>query len=146
MAPRFFGRFEHSLDVKGRVVLPARFRVSFDSIAFLTQHLDGCLALWTPDEFTAQMDERLASQGRSSHDRQLVRVWAAGSTDVEIDRQGRVPVPAYLQRFAKLESTVLVIGAIDRIELWNPDEWARRVLPAEADLSDPPAFEAPAAG
>ena len=72
----FFGRYEHSLDAKGRVVLPARFRLSFEADAFLTQHLDGCLALWTPEEFNRQMEERLSAQDRSSHDRQLVRVWA----------------------------------------------------------------------
>jgi MraZ protein len=136
VAARFFGRYEHSLDVKGRVILPARFRGSFGPQAFLSQYQDRCLALWTPDEFEKQMAEmeRLQDEGRIQ--RNLARVWASGSAEVEIDRQGRVAIPAYLRDFARLDGGVLVNGAINRIELWNPDEWAARVLPAEAQLTD----------
>ena len=67
MAARFFGRYEHSLDVKGRVILPARFRASFGPQAFLSQYQDRCLALWPADEFEKQMTEMevLQEQGRS---------------------------------------------------------------------------------
>ena len=138
MAARFFGRYEHALDVKGRVILPARFRASFGPQAFLTQYQDRCLALWTPDEFEQQMAEmeRLQDQGRS--ERNLARLWASGSTEVEIDRQGRVAIPAYLREFARLDGAVLVNGAINRVELWNPAEWASRVLPAESQLTEEP--------
>jgi len=60
---------------------------------------------------------------------------ASGSTDVEIDRQGRLAIPAYLREFALLESGVLVMGALNRVELWNPVEWETTVLPAEAELT-----------
>ena len=143
MAARFFGRYEHSLDVKGRVILPARFRNSFGSQAFVTQYPDRCLALWTPDEFEKQMAEmeRLQDQGRT--ERNVARVWASGSVEVELDRQGRVAIPGYLREFAGLDGGVLVNGAINRIELWNPEEWQSRVAPAESrfieDQSDQPA-------
>jgi MraZ protein len=102
----------------------------------LTQYQDRCLALWTPDEFEQQMAEmeRLQDQGLSA--RNLARVWASGSTEVEIDRQGRVAIPAYLREFARLDGAVLVNGAINRVELWNPAEWAARVLPAESQLTE----------
>jgi MraZ protein len=136
VAARFFGRYEHALDAKGRVILPARFRPSFGPQAFLTQYPDRCLALWTPDEFEQQMAEmeRLQDQGRSS--RNLARVWASGSTEVEIDRQGRFAIPRNLREFALLDTAVLVNGAINRVELWNPAEWATRVLPAESQLTE----------
>jgi MraZ protein len=104
----------------------------------LTQYQDRCLALWTPDEFEQQMAEmeRLQDQGLSA--RNLARVWASGSTEVEIDRQGRVAIPAYLREFARLDGAVLVNGAINRVELWNPAEWAARVLPAESQLTEEP--------
>jgi len=138
VAARFFGRYEHALDAKGRVILPARFRASFGTVAFLTQYQDRCLALWTADEFEQQMAEmeRLQDQGRS--ERNLARLWASGSTEVEIDRQGRVAIPAYLREFARLDGAVLVNGAINRVELWNPAEWAARVLPAESQLTEEP--------
>jgi len=133
----FFGRYEHSLDTKGRVVLPVRFRSHFDSQAFLTQYLDGCLALWTPEEFGKRLAEYSEAQGRSSADRNLARVWAAGSQEVEIDKQGRLGVPQHLMAFAQLRDRLLVVGAMERIELWDPQRWESRVRPAEADLIDP---------
>ena len=135
MAARFFGRYEHSLDAKGRLILPSRFRAQFGPQAYLSQYQDRCLALWTPDEFEKQMTEmeRLQDQGRV--ERNLARIWASGSTDVDIDRQGRLAIPTYLRDFARLEAGVLINGALNRVELWNPAEWAARVMPAEAELT-----------
>ena len=130
----FFGRYEHTLDTKGRVILPAKFRASFEHGGYLTQHHDGCLALWTPDEFERQMavmQERAAS-GRA--DRNLARLWASASQEVEIDRQGRMPIPLHLRTFAALASEVLVLGAIDRVELWDPPAWEQKVRPEEQRL------------
>lgn len=141
---RFFGRFEHSLDAKGRVILPSRIRVAFDTQAYLSQHHDRCLALWTPDEFEKQFTEMERAQDRSPQDRNLARVWSSGLTEVEMDKQGRVAIPAYLREYAGLESAVLVIGALNRVELWNPEEWARRVAPSVASFVDPPPEPTPA--
>jgi len=128
----FVGRFEHSLDAKGRVILPARFRSEFERGGHLTQHYEGCLALWTPGEFSRQLDEMLdVSRAGTTQDRNRARVWAAGASDVEIDRQGRLALPATARAFADVTSEVLVIGSIDRIELWNPRRFAERVAPAE---------------
>ncbi len=67
-------------------------------------------------------------------DRNRTRIWASNSAEVEIDRQGRMPIPLHLRNFARLDTEVLVHGAIDRVELWNPAEWEARVLPEEAWL------------
>jgi MraZ protein len=144
VAARFFGRYEHSLDVKGRVILPARFRALFGPSGYLSQYQDRCLALWPPDEFEKQMAEMevLQEQGRS--ERNLARIWASGSAEVEIDRQGRVAIPAYLREFARLDTGVLVIGALNRVELWDPTGWASRVAPAEAQLTEDGDEPAPA--
>jgi MraZ protein len=130
----FVGRYEHSLDTKGRVILPAKFRASFEHGGFLTEHREGCLALWTPAEFERQMDawQERAAQGRA--DRNRARVWASSSAEVEVDRQGRMPIPAHLRTFARLDSEVLVLGVIDRIELWAPEGFEERVQPEESWL------------
>ncbi len=130
----FVGRYEHSLDTKGRVILPAKFRPSFEHGGFLTEHSEGCLALWTPGEFERQMDAMQESAAAGKTERNRARVWASSSADVEIDRQGRMPIPAHLRGFAKLESEVLVLGVIDRVELWDPAAWAEKVLPEESWL------------
>ena len=135
---RFIGRYEHSLDAKGRVILPVKFRAPFDRGGFLSQYHDGCLALWTPDEFERQLQTMQESSTTGRDERNLARVWAGGSAEVEIDKAGRTPIPAYLRAFAKLETEaeVLVIGAIDRVELWSPAMWSEKVLPSEQQLVD----------
>ena len=127
----FVGRFEHSLDDKGRVILPVKFRAEFEHGAFLTENREGCLALWTPAEFDRQVRamQAQASAGRTNRNR--ARLWAASSYEVEIDRQGRMPIPSHLREFASLEGDVLVHGAIDRVELWSPAVWQERVVPDE---------------
>ncbi|HUZ09507.1 MAG TPA: hypothetical protein VMU76_05000 [Acidimicrobiales bacterium] len=127
----FVGRYEHSLDTKGRVILPAKFRAAFERGGYLTENREGCLALWTPGEFERQMAamQERAADGRANRNR--ARLWAATSHEVEIDRQGRMPIPAHLREFAALAGDVLVHGAIDRVELWNPVAWEERVRPDE---------------
>lgn len=127
----FVGRYEHSLDAKGRVILPAKFRASFERGGYLTENQEGCLALWTPAEFERQMGamQTRAASGRT--DRNRARLWAANSHEVEIDRQGRMAIPSHLRTFAALEDDVLVHGAIDRVELWSPAVWEQRVVPDE---------------
>ncbi|MDQ3570109.1 MAG: division/cell wall cluster transcriptional repressor MraZ [Actinomycetota bacterium] len=132
---RFFGRYEHSLDLKGRVILPAKFRASFEHGGYLTQFYNRCLALWTPDAFELQMEERKLAQDQSDQERNLARLWASGTQEVEVDKQGRIAIPQHLRVFAHLEGEVLVHGAIDRVELWNPDLWSEKVEPAERDLT-----------
>lgn len=136
MAARFFGRFEHSLDTKGRVILPAKFRPPFERGGFLSQHLDGCLALWTPDEFDVQMNEMLERARQGSGDRNMARLWASNSSEVEVDRQGRMAIPVHLREYAAFETDVLVLGAIDRVELWQPRRWEEKTGPQADRLAE----------
>jgi len=133
---RFFGRHEHSLDAKGRLILPSKFRSAFDSGGYLSQFNDRCLALWTPEDFEKQMAIREANSEQSREARNLARLWASGSQEVEIDKQGRMAIPAYLREYARLTSDVLVNGAITRVELWDPTEWASKVAPVESEFTD----------
>jgi MraZ protein len=125
----FVGRYEHSLDAKGRIILPAKFRAAFERGGFLTENREGCLALWTPGEFERQTQAMQSQSAANRANRNRARLWAASSHEVEVDRQGRMAIPAHLREFASLEGDVLVHGAIDRIELWNPPTWEERVVP-----------------
>ncbi len=136
MVARFFGRFEHALDDKGRVILPAKFRSSFAEGGFLTQHHDGCLALWTPDQFDIQLQERQERASSNRQERNMARFWSSTSTELDLDRQGRIAIPAGQRTFADLQGDVLVLGAIDRVELWNPARWEEKVGPEEQRLTE----------
>lgn len=143
---RFVGRYEHSLDVKGRIILPARFRGSFDTLAFVSKHTERCLAIWTPEAFDRKLDEMEKRLDRTPQERQMVRSWASGSAEVELDKQGRLQIPAYLREYARLESAVLVHGAITHIELWDPSEWEVRGSPGDDELADPSILPIPEEG
>lgn len=133
---RFFGRYEHSLDAKGRLILPSKFRHAFESGGFLSQYNDRCLALWTPEDFEKQMAIMEENQEKGKDERNLARLWAAGSQEVEVDKQGRMAIPGYLREYARLTGDVLVHGAISRIELWDPQEWNSKVAPSEGQFTD----------
>lgn len=120
---RFWGTHEHSLDAKGRVILPARFRDPFRAKAFLTKLVDGCLALWTPREFERRTADMLEKARRGQSERNLARAWAAGAFDVIPDGQGRIAIPPHLREFARLDGDVVINGAINHVELWNPARW-----------------------
>jgi MraZ protein len=128
LGARFFGRYEHSLDAKGRVILPAKLRVHFSEPGFLTPHLEGCLALWTGEEFAKEIEVRLAQAEHDAAQRNEVREWSAAVFEAEIDRQGRMPIPAHLRAYAQLEQDVLIIGMINRVELWSPEAWEHKQL------------------
>lgn len=133
---RFFGRYEHSLDPKGRVILPSKFRAPFEHGGYLTQFRDRCLALWTPEDFDRQMAQMEAAAEEGRTERNLARLWAQGTQEVDVDKQGRIAIPQYLREFARLDGDVLVNGAITRVELWSPAVWQEKVAPAEAALTE----------
>ncbi|HET7489089.1 MAG TPA: division/cell wall cluster transcriptional repressor MraZ [Acidimicrobiales bacterium] len=136
MVVKFFGRYEHALDPKGRVILPAKFRGHFEQGGYLTQYWEGCLALWTPEEFEKQMVAMEAAQELGRSERNLARVWASGTQEAEVDRQGRLFLSPPLRAFAGLEAGVLVHGALNRIELWSPERWTAKLAATEQNLID----------
>ena len=118
----FVGMFEHSLDDKGRVVLPSVFRPHLVNHGFLSQY-DQCLGLWTPEGFD-EVAQRLTDKVRAGEASQLaLRAFSANAHQVKLDSQGRIGIPERLRAFAGLERDVVVIGALDRIELWDAGQW-----------------------
>ncbi|MGA2294357.1 MAG: division/cell wall cluster transcriptional repressor MraZ [Acidimicrobiales bacterium] len=128
----FVGQFQHTLDAKGRLILPSKFRAEYERGGHLSPNTDGCVALWTPGEFTRQAEERL-QQARSggADELRLARYWAANSSDAEFDKQGRFALPASIRDYAHLNGDVLIVGSLDHIELWDPAIYDQKVNPAE---------------
>ena len=127
----FLGTYEHSLDAKGRVILPAKFRERLEAGAYLARSLDGCLSLYDAEEFDRVAQDMQEKARRGAVERNAVRSFAAGATEATPDKQGRITIPAHLRSFAGLEREVVVTGALTRIEIWDAARW--RDIDTEAE-------------
>ena len=130
----FVGTFEHSLDDKGRVVLPSSFRAQIVDKGFLSQ-LDRCLGLWTEEGFAEVARELNAKIKSGDAPQEARRAFAANAHEVRTDTQGRITIPQRLRDFAHLERDVVVIGAIDRVEIWDAARWADQSALADDSLT-----------
>ena len=120
----FLGEYTPTLDEKGRLTLPAKFREQLET-AYLTSEVDRCLALWPPEEFAARARELREQSKRdaASHDR--AAYFFAGAQEVTPDKQGRIPIPQPLREFAELQlqEAVVVTGFLDHVEIRPPTAW-----------------------
>jgi MraZ protein len=121
MAGVFVGRYDRQLDPKGRLALPASFRQKFESEAYLAYGENGCVDAFTPEEHERMAEETMEKVRRKEIDRNRLRALSANTFMVPIDGQGRIVVDQKLRNFAGLElgTRVAVIGAYDRVEIWN---------------------------
>jgi transcriptional regulator MraZ len=122
--PFLTGEYRHALDDRGRIAVPARFRLRLAEGATLTRWLDECLAVFPRDAW-AELAEKLRSLPlTSTQAREFARFMASGAVEVELDRQGRLLVPGYLRTYAALQpGEVIVVGVLNRLELWAPSAW-----------------------
>ncbi len=121
----FFGEFQHSIDSKGRLIVPSKFREGLGVTFVLTKGLDDCLFAYPLNEWK-NFEEKLKSLPISSRDaRAFVRYFFSGATECELDRQGRILLPANLREHARLEKDVVVIGVSTRVEIWSKELWDR---------------------
>ena len=119
----FDGEYYHTIDAKGRLILPARFREELGESFVITRGLDGCLFVYTQSEWQA-LDEKLQKLPLINKGaRELTRFFSAGFTQCEPDKQGRILVPAGLRNHARLKKDVCMIGAGNRIEIWDKEIW-----------------------
>lgn len=128
----FVGTYEHSLDEKGRVVLPSVFRAHLAERGFVSQY-ENCLGLWTPDEFKKVADRLTEKVREGATSVYAVRAFAANAHEVKPDSQGRIVLPQRLREYAGLRRDVVIIGALERIEIWDADRW--REISASSDES-----------
>jgi len=123
----FYGEYEHSLDKKGRVILPAKFREiaksNYIEKFFITRGLDSCLFMFTEEEWKTQETRFKSVSFTKSQSRKFNRLYFAGAQEVIFDRQGRILIPKYLKDFAGIKRDVMIIGVSNRIEIWDLEKW-----------------------
>jgi MraZ protein len=133
----FKGSFRHALDAKGRVAIPARVRRSDDGAHdrfVLAPGLDRCVYAYPPDEWRVLEDRLRAMSFEKSSQRRYARLLLSRAADVALDKQGRVMVPAELLSYARITGEVLIVGALDHLELWSPEAF-------DAYEADGPSYE-----
>lgn len=132
------GEYQHSLDSKGRLIIPAKFREELGGEgAVITRGLDNCLFLFPAEEWET-LETKLKNLPLTKRDaRQFVRFLFSGAAECEMDKQGRINLPANLREFALIDKDAVVIGGVSsRIEIWSKEQWESYVGAAEESFED----------
>ncbi|HEX9550321.1 MAG TPA: division/cell wall cluster transcriptional repressor MraZ [Candidatus Limnocylindrales bacterium] len=134
----FTGEYRHTVDDKGRLAVPSRFRAQLDGGAVVSRWIDGCLAIHTRAGWDALAERVAAIPITDPAGRLFQREIFGGAQEAELDRQGRVLVPSFLREEAGLVSEAVVVGVRDHGEIWAPDRWLayRRPLQDAAAFAD----------
>jgi MraZ protein len=120
----FMGEYNHTIDAKGRLIIPSKFRDELGETFVLTKGLDGCLSIYPKEEWE-EFERKLRTLPLTNKNaRTFTRFFIAGATACELDKQGRILVPATLREYAGLAKDVVLTGNLDRIEVWSKEKWA----------------------
>ena len=119
----FMGEYSHNIDAKGRMIVPSKFREQLGDEFVVTKGLDGCLFVY-PNEEWQNIEEKFRNVPLTSKDaRKFSRFFFAGAATCELDKQGRILLPAILREFAGIEKDAVLVGVGSRIEIWSKDKW-----------------------
>ena len=119
----FMGEYSHSIDEKGRLIIPSKFRFELGETFVLTRGLDGCLCVYPQAEWNILESKLRALPLTNKNARTITRFLVSGAATCELDKQGRILVPAALREYAGLEKEVVVTGNLERIEIWDKAKW-----------------------
>ncbi len=119
----FIGEYSATIDDKGRISIPAKFRPQLKAKVVVTRGLDNSLFLYTLDEWKKLADKLASLPISTANTRAFSRLMLAGAMDCDIDKQGRIILPGYLQEFAKIQKKLVFAGLYNRVEIWSADLW-----------------------
>jgi len=132
----FLGEYHHSIDNKGRIIIPSKFREALGETFVITRGLDQCLFGYPMNEWS-EVEEKLKGLPLTKKDaRAFTRFFFSGATECEIDKQGRVNIPSPLLNFGKLEKECVVLGVSNRIEIWSKSIWEEYFAESEDSFSE----------
>ncbi len=132
----FIGEYQHSIDDKGRLAIPTKFRAEMKAGAVITRGLDNCLFVYTMTEWKKLADKLATLPISQKNTRAFTRLMLAGAMDVKLDKQGRIVLPDYLRKYAAMKRKVVVTGLYNRLELWDEAEWSKYKAGAEKNSTD----------
>lgn len=132
----FMGEYNHSIDTKGRLIVPAKFRDVLGDSFVVTKGLDGCLFVYPDSEWNVFEEKLKTLPLTNKNARQFTRFFLAGAASCEVDKQGRILIPQVLREFAGLEKDVVLVGVGTRIEIWSKEQWDESINSYDADMDD----------
>lgn len=121
----FIGEYQHNLDKKGRLAIPAKFRKQLSTGAIVTRGLDRCLFVLTKKDWETLVKKLIALPLAQANSRAFVRLMLAGAIDCEADKQGRILIPEYLRKYAALKKEAIITGLYNRVEVWDSLVWKK---------------------
>lgn len=119
----FMGEYNHTIDAKGRLIVPSKFREILGDLFVVTKGLDGCLFVYDNEEWKRFEEKLRALPITNKEARQFVRFFLAGATEAEVDKQGRILIPNVLREFAGITKDVVLVGVGSRIEIWGRERF-----------------------
>ena len=130
------GQYEHTIDAKKRLALPAKFRGELGDKIIITRGIEGCLAVYTEVEWKVMADKLSTLTISQSEARSFTRMILAGAMEVSLDKLGRILVPDYLKEYAGLKKNVVVCGLSNRLEIWDAEKWEAYKIEAEKGVDE----------
>src|SRR5699024_1063530 len=132
----FMGEYQHTIDIKGRMIVPAKFREELGSQFVVTRGLDKCLFIYPMEEWN-EVEEKLKKLPLTKKDaRAFTRFFFSGAVECDIDKQGRINIPQTLRTYADLDKDCVVIGVSNRVELWSKEVWETYFQESEDSFAD----------
>ena len=133
------GEYNHTIDIKGRMALPVKFRQVFKNGAVITKGLDNCLFVYPKKDWQTLAEKLVSLPISQAKTRAFARFMLAGAMDVNLDKQGRINFPEYLLGYANLKKQAVVTGLYNRLEIWSDKEWSaykKKTEPGTADIAE----------
>ncbi|MGL4335672.1 MAG: division/cell wall cluster transcriptional repressor MraZ [Turicibacter sp.] len=132
----FIGEFHHSVDIKGRMIIPSRFRELLGEKCVITRGIDQCLFIYPLCEWEKLLNKINSLPVNRKDARQFARFFLSGATECEFDKQGRINISTPLQGYAQLEKECVIVGISNRIEIWDKAHWDDYFKMSEDVISD----------
>lgn len=131
----FMGEYHHTIDAKGRIIMPSKMRDDLGESFIVTRGLDGCLFIY-PKEHWNTIINKYKELPDTKDKRQFMRIFLSGATICEYDKQGRINIPNPLIQYADLRKDCIIIGLDERLELWSKERWENFISDNEENLSE----------
>jgi MraZ protein len=130
------GQYEHTIDNKKRLALPAKFRGELGDKVIITRGIDGCLALFTQQQWKIESDKWGGLTISQAESRSFARMMLAGAMEVALDKLGRILIPDYLKQYASLKKNIVICGLSNRLEIWDSAKWETYKKKAEKGVDE----------